>query len=71
MDKPQRKYGYVASTFLVPARNAVQDIKPTLDKIERMAPVLRAAENIDLGYVEHVIEMDEELFRAPASRSPS
>jgi hypothetical protein len=66
IEKPQRKYSYVASTVLVPARDAVRDIQPTLEKIERMTSVLRAAESIDLGHTETVIAMDEDKFNTPS-----
>jgi hypothetical protein len=60
---PDRKYSYSVLTVLKPARDAVENIRPTLDKIERMALIMKPAESIDLGHVEHVIEMEEELFR--------
>jgi hypothetical protein len=60
--KPERGYGHSVLTFLIPARDAVKNIQLTLDKIERMAKILKAAENIDLGDAENVINREEEAF---------
>jgi hypothetical protein len=38
----------------------VKNIQPTLDKIEGMAPILKAAESINLGRAEAIIEREEE-----------
>lgn len=61
IDNPERKYGYRASVVLVPARDAINNIQPALREIERMAFFAAAVEDIDLGYTEDIIEMDEEL----------
>ena len=63
VDNPGRNYSYSVLNVLLPARSAVKNIQPTLDKIERMASILKPAENIDLGDTEDVIEMEEEAFR--------
>ena len=62
IDNPERKSGYSVLQFLIPARDAVKDIQPTLDKIEGMAPILKAAENIALGHAEAVIEREEKSW---------
>jgi hypothetical protein len=60
IDDPGRKYSYSASQVLVPARDAVFDIIPTLRQIERMACIPTAAEVLDLGKAEGVIAMEDE-----------
>jgi hypothetical protein len=59
VDSPDRNYGVL--TVLIPVRNAIKNIQPTLDKIERMASIVKA-ENIDLIDIEDVIEIEEEKY---------
>jgi hypothetical protein len=61
IDDPGRKYSYRASQVLVPARDAVFDIIPTLKQIERMAGIPKAAEVLDLGKAEGVIAMEDNI----------
>ena len=62
LDKPDRQYSYSSLTVLILARNAVRNIQPTLSKIEGLALISKSAENIDLGDVDDVIEIEQEAF---------
>jgi hypothetical protein len=60
-EDPNRRYGYSAAQVLVPARDAVCDIIPSLRKIERIAGIPKPAAALDLGQAEGVIAMEEEI----------
>jgi hypothetical protein len=62
IENPQRKTTYSAVEFLLPARNVIENIRPTLEKIEHMASILKPVENIDLDSIEIVINREEEIM---------
>jgi hypothetical protein len=62
VDSPGRNYSVL--TVLIPVRNAIKNIQPTLDKIERMASILKPAENINLIDIEDVIDIEEQKFQS-------
>lgn len=66
IENSDRKYNYSVLSVLVPARNAVKHIQPALEKIERMASVLKPAEDLDLGRADDLIEMEEEGWKTSA-----
>jgi hypothetical protein len=59
VDVKDRGYSHSVLTVLVPARDAVTKITPTLRKIEHMTAVASPAPEPDLGRVEAMIEMEE------------
>lgn len=59
VDVKDRGYSYSASTVLVPARDAVKRVIPTLRKIERMTGVVTPTPDPDLGRVEELIDTEE------------
>lgn len=61
IDNPDRKYSYAVSCVLVPARDAVCDIIPTLKQIERMASIAKSAEPLDLGKTEGIIAIEQDM----------
>jgi hypothetical protein len=65
--KEDQGYGYSPLAILVPARNAVRNITPTLRTIEKLAHVEKAAGEPDFGSADLVIEMEEDLFNTPTS----
>ena len=64
IEDDDRKYSYVSSAVLTPARNAVNNIVPALRKIESMVSVPTPAADPDLGETEFVIKMEDEAYRA-------
>jgi hypothetical protein len=57
-----RGFTYSASTVLIPARDAVNNIVPTLRKLEQMIGVSTPAANPRFDRVESFIEMEELQF---------
>ena len=62
IEDTDRGYTYSAATVLVPARDAVSNIVPTLRKLEQMIGITTPAANPDLKRVEGFIEMEELRF---------
>jgi hypothetical protein len=52
---------------LIPARDAVFDIIPTLRHIERIAGISKAAGPLNLGEAEGIIAMEEETHASVES----
>jgi hypothetical protein len=64
IDNPERKYNYGVSHVLVPARDAVYDIIPTLRRIEQLAAIVQPANALDLGQAEGIIAMELDLHES-------
>jgi len=59
VDNPERGYGYGPTCVLIPARDAVFDVDPTLRYIERICGMRNTAQPVNLGAAEGVIDMEE------------
>jgi hypothetical protein len=55
-----RNFLYASSHVLIPARDAVRDIIPTLREIELMANISKPAVDLDLGNTDDIIEMESD-----------
>ena len=55
---PKRGFDYTVTTFLKPARDAVENVCPTLRKIESRLQIAAHKEDCDLGYANDVIELE-------------
>ena len=62
LPKKDRGYTHTVLNVLVPARDAVKEIIPTLRQIEAMLSIPQAAGIPDLGQTDFAIEMEEETF---------
>lgn len=57
-----RKFDHSVLYVLLPAQNAIENIIPTLRRIESMADISTPAEDPDFGDAQMVIEHQQELF---------
>lgn len=64
VDDANRGYGYAISHALMPLRDAVVDVLPTLRRIEQLAQIKHPAVVLDLGMAEQLIAEDEEFWTA-------
>jgi hypothetical protein len=60
--KKERGYTHSVLNILVPARDAVRDIIPTLQQIETMLLITPPADSPDMGQTDTIIDMEEETF---------
>lgn len=61
VEDEDRPYSYRMSTVLKPARDAVIDVETALIDVERMLRISKSAPRPDLGQVDDVIEMEDDL----------
>jgi hypothetical protein len=60
----KRPYQYSSLSVLVPARDAVIDVVPTLNKIRQMLSLVGPVEDVDLGRTESFIEYERSRFES-------
>ena len=62
VDDKTRGYRHRALTVLVPARDAVRKIIPTLRQMERVLSIPEPASDLDMGLTDTIIELEEAIF---------
>lgn len=67
MPDEARSFGYTLSWVLEPAVAAVNEVRPFLRNVEKMAR-LPAAEDPELGYAETILDHDREIADEPVER---
>ena len=60
----KRRYQYSSLCVLVPARDAVVDVAPALNKFRQMLSLVGPVEEIDLGRTESFIEYEQAGFES-------
>ena len=70
VDDKTRVYQHSVLTVLVPARDAVREIIPTLRHMEFVLSIAEPASDLDIGMTDTIIEMEEALFDHSQNRQP-
>jgi hypothetical protein len=66
LEKEDRKYTFGATSVLIPARDAIRNVVPTLRAIEAMANISELApEQLDTGHADTIIELETEDDNIP------